>query len=224
MTKRKKIHQHASHSIPKFRPLTDEQEEAYRMCWRNYITFLTGPAGCSKSYTAVAYAVDKLLSGGVEQVVFTRPAIEACGEQLGFLPGTAIQKVSSYLHPLFDNLNDYAGDMALVVKADLKIEPLAYMRGRTVKNSVLILDEAQNANLSQLKMLLTRIGEGSSFVICGDAEQSDIANSKLMLVAEAMSKVDGISHLHFTSTSAAIRHPLIPHIIDAFDSLSGGGA
>ncbi len=224
MTKRKKQYQHNSPSKPKFRPLTSEQADAYELCWSNHITFLTGPAGCSKSYTAIAFAVDRLLGGCVEQVVFTRPAIEACGENLGFLPGTAVQKVSSYMHPLFDNLNDYAGDMALVVKADLKIEPLAYMRGRTVKNSVLILDEAQNANLSQLKMLLTRIGEGSSFVICGDADQSDIQHSKLMSVASAMSKIDGIGHLHFTSTSAAIRHPLIPHIIEAFDVLSCGGS
>lgn len=221
MSKRhKKYSTQPTHQHPKFVPLTREQADAYELCWRSDITFLTGPAGCSKSYTAIAFGVDMLLNDRVERIIFTRPAVEACGENLGFLPGTAVQKVGSYMRPLFDNLEDYAKEATADIKKCLSIEPLAYMRGRTIKNSVLILDEAQNANMAQLKMLMTRIGDGSSMVICGDADQSDIAATRLIAVAEKMSQIEGIGHLHYTSTSAAIRHPLVPHILQAFEEMN----
>jgi phosphate starvation-inducible PhoH-like protein len=209
-------------AFPKFKPISEEQGHAYDMCWDNDISFLTGPAGCSKTYTAVAFAVDKILSGSVDKIIFCRPAVEACGGDLGYLPGTAIQKVSAYMRPMFDCLSDYAGDFAPGIKESLSIEPLEFMRGRTIKNSVLILDEAQNAGFSQLKMLLTRIGAGTSMVLCGDADQSDVHSSPLMRVAQTMSRVDGIAHLHFSKTSGAIRHPLIPEILDVFEELSSG--
>ncbi len=217
MTKRK-IQRASSVAVPKpvFSPLSDEQAAAYRICSRSHISFLTGPAGCSKSYTAIAYAVNELLANRVEKIVLTRPAVEACGENLGYLPGTAAQKVGSYMAPLFENLSDYAKESMDSIRPCMEIAPLAFMRGRTIKHSVLVLDEAQNANMSQLKMLLTRIGEGTTMILCGDADQADIWGSPLMVVARRMSDIQGISHFHFSSTSGVIRHPLIPSIIEGF--------
>jgi phosphate starvation-inducible PhoH-like protein len=131
-----------------------------------------------------------------------------------------MQKLGNYMTPLYDNLREYANSHLDQVRSVTEIAPLAYMRGRTIKNAVLVLDEAQNAGMAQLKMLLTRIGEGTRVVLCGDADQSDITYSPLMRVATRMSQVDGIGHLHFSRTSGAIRHPLIPSILDVFEELS----
>jgi phosphate starvation-inducible PhoH-like protein len=219
MPKRQR-HQHHVPSIPKFKPLTDEQADAYELCCENHITFLTGPAGCSKSYTAIAFAVDCLLAGEAERIVLTRPAVEACGESLGYLPGTTTQKIGGYMTPLFENLHEYASSHIDAIRPQMEIAPLGFMRGRTIKNAVLVLDEAQNASFPQLKMLLTRIGKGASMILCGDAAQCDIGLSPLMDVAKRMSQISGIAHLHFTKTSGAIRHPLIPSILEAFEDLA----
>lgn len=206
-------------SKPEFIPLNQEQADAYKLCERNTVIFLTGPAGCSKSYTAIAYAVNELLNNRTERIILTRPAIEACGENLGFLPGTASQKVGEYMTPLFDNMKEYASSHMEFIRPHLEIAPLAFMRGRTLKNSVIVLDEAQNANIRQLEMLLTRLGDGSTIILCGDAEQADIWDAPLMAVARRQSVVRGISHFHFSDASCIIRHPLIPSIIEGFREL-----
>ena len=207
---------------PRFKPLSIEQAKAYKACVRNHIAFLTGPAGCSKSYTAIAYAVDSLLNGMVEKIVLTRPSIEACGEHLGYLPGTATEKLGSYMIPLFDNLNEYAGSSMIAIRPCLEVSPLAFMRGRTFKNAVVVLDEAQNASIGQLKMLLTRIGQGTTMILCGDAGQSDIGRSPLLDVAREMARVEGIEHFHYSATSGIIRHPLMPAILEGFENLGVG--
>lgn len=209
--------------LPEFVPLNQEQADAYKMCGRNSIVFLTGPAGCSKSYTAIAYAINELLTNRVGRIVLTRPAVEACGENLGFLPGTASQKVGEYMAPLFDNMREYASAHMEAIRPHLEIAPLAFMRGRTLKDSVVILDEAQNANLSQLEMLLTRIGEGTTMILCGDADQADIWSTPLMAVARRQCVARGISHFHFSDASCMIRHPLIPSIIEGFRELRDAG-
>lgn len=203
----------ASFVTPRFKPLNKEQADAYKTCRNNHITFLTGPAGCSKTFTAVAYAIDSAIQTD-RKIVLSRPAIEACGESLGALPGTASEKLQPYLHPLTDSMNEYAPHNTI----PKIIVPLAHLRGRTFKHSIIILDEAQNANMSQLKMLLTRIGENSQIIICGDWDQSDIRNTPLRRVAEKMATIEGISHFNFLTTVA--RHPLIPSILDGFDALS----
>jgi len=196
---------------PKFRALSEEQQRAYECCHKNDIIFLTGCAGSTKTYTAVAAAIDM-----GKRIVVSRPAIEACGEQLGFLPGTSSEKMKPFLHPLYDTVKEYAGDD---YKMELDIVPLAYMRGRTFKHTVVILDEGQNATFEQLRLLLTRIGEGSKIIVCGDWDQSDIRNSALKQVANAMSGIKGIEHFHFSLSAAIARHPLIPEMLKAFNEI-----
>jgi phosphate starvation-inducible protein PhoH and related proteins len=186
------------------------------------ITFGIGPAGTGKTYLAVACAVDALERSSVQRIVLTRPAVEA-GEKLGFLPGDLTQKVDPYLRPLYDALYDLMG-FERVTKAfernALEIAPLAFMRGRTLNNAFVILDEAQNTTPEQMKMFLTRIGFGSKCVVTGDISQIDLPRGHLSGLVEAeriLRRVKGIAHTHFTSADV-VRHPLVARIVDAYDA------
>lgn len=196
---------------PQFRPISQEQSEAYHCCHKNDIVFITGPAGCSKTYTAIAFAIDYILQHASKKIILTRPAVEACGEELGALPGGVFEKMTPFLHPLTDTIKEYAQDN----KIPAEIVAIAHLRGRTLKNTVLIVDEAQNANMRQIKLLLTRLGNGSKIILCGDGDQSDIKNSGLMQAAELLSEINGIAHFHFSDVASSIRHPLIPKILKA---------
>ncbi|MDQ0589164.1 PhoH family protein [Variovorax paradoxus] len=185
------------------------------------ITFGIGPAGTGKTYLAVACAVDALERAAVQRIVLTRPAVEA-GERLGFLPGDLTQKVDPYLRPLYDALYDLMG-YEKVQKAfernALEIAPLAFMRGRTLNNAFVILDEAQNTSVEQMKMFLTRIGFGAKAVVTGDVSQIDLPKQQLSGLIDAervLRRVNGISITHFTSADV-VRHPLVAKIVDAYD-------
>src|SRR6185369_12500699 len=185
------------------------------------ITFGIGPAGTGKTYLAVACAVDALERDAVKRLVLVRPAVEA-GERLGFLPGDLAQKVDPYLRPLYDALYDLLGfdkTGKLFERGTIEIAPLAYMRGRTLNHSFIILDEAQNTTPEQMKMFLTRIGFGTKSVITGDVTQIDLARgqkSGLVESARILAGVRGIAFRHFTSADV-VRHPLVQKIIDAYD-------
>jgi phosphate starvation-inducible PhoH-like protein len=186
------------------------------------ITFGIGPAGTGKTYLAVACAVDALERSAVQRIVLTRPAVEA-GEKLGFLPGDLAQKVDPYLRPLYDALYDLMG-FDKVAKAfernALEVAPLAFMRGRTLNNAFVILDEAQNTTPEQMKMFLTRIGFGAKAVVTGDISQIDLPKGQLSGLVEAeriLKRVKGIAHTRFTSADV-MRHPLVARIVDAYDS------
>ncbi|WP_354338652.1 PhoH family protein [Variovorax paradoxus] len=185
------------------------------------ITFGIGPAGTGKTYLAVACAVDALERAAVQRIVLTRPAVEA-GERLGFLPGDLTQKVDPYLRPLYDALYDLMG-YEKVQKAfernALEIAPLAFMRGRTLNNAFVILDEAQNTTPEQMKMFLTRIGFGARAVVTGDVSQIDLPKQQLSGLIDAervLKRVNGIAMTHFTSVDV-VRHPLVAKIVDAYD-------
>jgi len=185
------------------------------------ITFGIGPAGTGKTYLAVACAIDALERSTVQRIVLTRPAVEA-GEKLGFLPGDLGQKVDPYLRPLYDALYDLMG-FDRVQKAfernALEIAPLAFMRGRTLNNAFVILDEAQNTTPEQMKMFLTRLGFGAKAVITGDVSQIDLPKGHLSGLVDAervLKRVPGIAMTHFTSADV-VRHPLVARIVDAYD-------
>ena len=189
------------------------------------ITFGIGPAGTGKTYLAVASAVDALERSAVQRIILTRPAVEA-GERLGFLPGDLTQKVDPYLRPLYDALYDLMG-YEKVQKAfernALEIAPLAFMRGRTLNNAFVILDEAQNTTPEQMKMFLTRIGFGAKAVITGDVSQIDLpkgAISGLIDAERVLKRVKGISVNRFTSADV-VRPPLVARIVDAYDASNG---
>jgi phosphate starvation-inducible protein PhoH and related proteins len=185
------------------------------------ITFGIGPAGTGKTYLAVACAVDALERDAVKRIVLVRPAVEA-GERLGFLPGDLAQKVDPYLRPLYDALYDLMGfDKAakLFERNTIELAPLAYMRGRTLNHSFIILDEAQNTTPEQMKMFLTRIGFGTKAVITGDITQIDLARgqkSGLIEGERVLAGVRGLAFVHFTSADV-VRHPLVQKIIDAYE-------
>jgi phosphate starvation-inducible protein PhoH and related proteins len=186
------------------------------------ITFGIGPAGTGKTYLAVACAVDALERSAVQRIVLTRPAVEA-GEKLGFLPGDLAQKVDPYLRPLYDALYDLMG-FDKVAKAfernALEVAPLAFMRGRTLNNAFVILDEAQNTTPEQMKMFLTRIGFGAKAVVTGDISQIDLPKGQMSGLVEAehiLKRVKGIAHTRFTSADV-MRHPLVARIVDAYDA------
>ncbi|GKS87736.1 PhoH family protein [Acidovorax sp. SUPP2539] len=192
------------------------------------ITFGIGPAGTGKTYLAVACAVDALERNAVQRIVLTRPAVEA-GERLGFLPGDLTQKVDPYLRPLYDALYDLMG-YEKVQKAfernALEIAPLAFMRGRTLNNAFIILDEAQNTTPEQMKMFLTRIGFGARAVVTGDVSQIDLpkgAMSGLIDAERVLKRVKGIAITRFT-TADVVRHPLIARIVDAYDAQRTAGS
>lgn len=190
---------------------------------KNDIVFGIGPAGTGKTYLAVAMAVSALSSERVRSIILTRPAVEA-GEKLGFLPGDMAQKVDPYLRPLTDALNDMLGQdrtQELVERGIIEIAPLAFMRGRTLNNAFIILDEAQNTTREQMKMFLTRIGFDSRAVVTGDITQIDLPGSTQSGLIEAQHILKNITGIHFSyfSKSDVVRHPLVQEIIKAYEQL-----
>lgn len=197
-------------------------QTGYVTAIRNHdINFGIGPAGTGKTYLAVACAVEALTREDVQRILLVRPAVEA-GEKLGFLPGDLAQKVDPYLRPLYDALYEMLGvdQVAKLIERNvIEIAPLAFMRGRTLNRSFIILDESQNTTREQMKMFLTRIGFGSTAVITGDLTQIDLAKheqSGLMHVKTVLKGVPGISFTHFTAKDV-VRHPLVQRIVEAYD-------
>lgn len=188
---------------------------------QNDLVFGIGPAGTGKTYLAVVMAVNALKNGQVNKIILTRPAVEA-GESLGFLPGDLKEKVDPYLRPLYDALNDVLGaehTQRLIERGTIEIAPLAYMRGRTLDDAFVILDEAQNTTHAQMKMFLTRLGFGSKMVITGDTTQIDLpkgAKSGLIAAEKILLGVNGISFV-FLEQSDVVRHPLVGRIIEAYE-------
>ena len=204
------------------RPRTPRQREYLNHILKHDITFGVGPAGTGKTWLAVACAIDALERESVQRLILTRPAVEA-GERLGFLPGDLVQKVDPYLRPLYDALYDLMGFdkvQRLFEKQTIEIAPLAYMRGRTLNHSFVILDEAQNTTPEQMKMFLTRIGFGSKAVINGDPSQIDLPKgqrSGLAHAVEVLEKIQGIATTRFTSRDV-VRHPLVARIVEAYEA------
>ncbi len=200
---------------------TPRQRQYIQNILEHDITFAIGPAGTGKTYLAVACAVDALERDTVKRIVLVRPAVEA-GERLGFLPGDLAQKVDPYLRPLYDALYDLLGfDKAgkLFEREAIELAPLAYMRGRTLNHSFIILDEAQNTTPEQMKMFLTRIGFGSKAVITGDITQIDLARgqkSGMVAAQKILARVRGIAFSAFKSDDV-VRHPLVQRIVDAYE-------
>ncbi len=188
---------------------------------RDQIIFALGPAGTGKTYLAVAQAVSQLIAGSVDRLVLSRPAVEA-GERLGFLPGDMKDKVDPYLRPLYDALYDMLPAEQVerrLASGEIEIAPLAFMRGRTLASAFIILDEAQNTTPLQMKMFLTRFGENSRMVICGDPNQVDLPGPNSSGLIDAVKRLDGIpgiSALRFSSREV-VRHPLVGHIVDAYE-------
>lgn len=193
---------------------------------KNDLLFAIGPAGTGKTYTAIALAVRALRNKEVKRIVLTRPAVEA-GERLGFLPGDMKEKLDPYLQPLYDALHDMIPDRKLSTLMEdsvVQIAPLAYMRGRTLDNAFVILDEAQNATTSQLKMFLTRMGKSAKFIVTGDITQIDLPDWKmsgLEKTLKILTSIDGISIIFF-DTRDIIRHSLVKHIVKAFENDTKG--
>ena len=204
------------------RPKTLGQKEYLNAIRKNVVTFGVGPAGTGKTYLAVAMAVKAFKAKDVSRIVLTRPAVEA-GEKLGFLPGDLQQKVDPYLRPLYDGLFDMLGAETyerLVEKQIIEVAPLAYMRGRTLDDSFIILDEAQNTTPEQMKMFLTRMGVGSKVVVTGDVTQIDLPDrtrSGLVDALQILKNVDGIAQCYFTEKDV-VRHRLVQEIIKAYEA------
>ncbi len=194
--------------------------DAYKKC---DLLFALGPAGTGKTYTAIALAVRALKNKEVKKIILTRPAVEA-GERLGFLPGDMKEKLDPYLQPLYDALHDMIQPKKLQILMEegiIQIAPLAYMRGRTLDSAFVILDEAQNTSLGQLKMFLTRMGANAKFIVTGDASQIDLPNKKdsgLMRGVELVKDIKGIGIITFTQEDM-VRHPLVSKITKAFESI-----
>jgi phosphate starvation-inducible PhoH-like protein len=186
------------------------------------IVFGIGPAGTGKTYLAMAMAVSALMKKELKRVVLARPAVEA-GERLGFLPGDLYEKVNPYLRPLYDALHDmmdFENASQMIQRGVIEVAPLAFMRGRTLNDSFVILDEAQNATSEQMKMFLTRLGFSSKAVITGDVTQTDLPEGKMSGLIEARKILKNIQGIHFSyfTRDDVIRHPLVQEIIDAYDS------
>jgi phosphate starvation-inducible PhoH-like protein len=213
ITRRRDLHARTPHQVQYLRQIREHD-----------ITFGIGPAGTGKTYLAVAAAVDAFERDAVKRIVLVRPAVEA-GERLGFLPGDLAQKVDPYLRPLYDALYDLMGFEKvgkLFERGSIEIAPLAYMRGRTLNHSFIILDEAQNTTPEQMKMFLTRTGFGTKAVITGDITQIDLARgqkSGLVDAAEVLKDVRGIAFTRFTSEDV-VRHPLVARIVNAYEAAS----
>lgn len=200
---------------------TENQRKLVELYDRSDLIFATGPAGSGKTYTAIALAVRALRDKQVRRVILTRPAVEA-GEKLGFLPGDLKEKLDPYLQPLYDALNDMIPAAKLqkfMEDGTVQIAPLAYMRGRTLDNAFVILDEAQNTTMSQIKMFLTRMGRNAKFIVTGDVTQVDLprrSDSGLVRAMQTVRGIDGIGFVEFDKRDI-VRHELVKHIVDAFD-------
>lgn len=201
-------------------PKTLNQKRYLQAIDAHPITFGIGPAGTGKTFLAMAMALKELLEGRVERIILTRPAVEA-GEALGFLPGELQEKILPYLTPLYDAMNDMIGKeqtLQLVERGIVEIAPLAYMRGRTLANAFVVLDEAQNTTHEQMMMFLTRLGDGSRMVVTGDITQIDLPRSKQSGLREAsriLNHIERISMFHFDGQDV-VRHPLVQDIINAY--------
>lgn len=201
-------------------------QRAYIEAMRKFeLVFGVGPAGTGKTYLAMAMAVTAILKGEVKRIILTRPAVEA-GEKLGFLPGDMAEKVNPYLRPLYDALNDmldFEKTRRMLERQEIEVAPLAFMRGRTLNEAFVILDEAQNCTREQMKMVLTRMGYGTRMVITGDITQSDLPQGKNSGLAEALKLLKGVPgvSLHFLDDRDVVRHPLVARIIAAYDQPSG---
>ena len=212
---------HIPRGIKSVYPKNRKQAALIDSIYANDITFGLGPAGTGKTYIAVALALKMLLSHTVRKLILTRPVVEA-GESLGFLPGDLVQKINPYLRPLFDIMETLLpADVLRSMEESNTIEvaPLAYMRGRTLHNAVVILDEAQNTTKEQMKMFLTRMGEGSKLIITGDPSQSDIrgrSESGLVHAVSLIRTIDGIGTVEF-SADEVVRHSLVQKIINAYE-------
>ncbi|MEM8787783.1 MAG: PhoH family protein [Pseudomonadota bacterium] len=203
-------------------PRTPAQKAYVRNLFTHELVFGIGPAGTGKTYLAVAAAVSMFLDGHVDRIILSRPAVEA-GERLGFLPGDMKDKVDPYMQPLYDALNDFLPGKQvakLIEEKQIEIAPLAFMRGRTLSNAFVVLDEAQNATTMQMKMFLTRLGEGSRMAVTGDRTQIDLprgAPSGLLEVERILDGVRGIAFSRFKAVDV-VRHPLVARIIDAYEA------
>ena len=202
-------------------PKNINQKKYLKFIGKNDIVFGIGPAGTGKTYLAVAAALKALQDKEVEKIILTRPAVEA-GEALGFLPGDLQEKLLPYLRPLYDAMYDMLGmeeTLKLIERNTIEIAPLAYMRGRTLANAFVILDEAQNTTVEQMKMFLTRLGENSRMIITGDATQIDLPRSKMSGLKSAMKILDGIDgiKLFYFEAGDVVRHRLVTKIIEAYE-------
>ena len=203
-------------------PRTDAQRAYVVSLFSNELAFGIGPAGTGKTYLAVAVGVSLFLTGKVDKIILSRPAVEA-GEKLGYLPGDMKEKVDPYMQPLYDALDDFIPTKQLArlfEEKQIEIAPLAFMRGRTLANAFVVLDEAQNATSMQMKMFLTRLGEGSRMVITGDRSQVDLPRGVTSGLADAerlLHSIEKISFNYFTSKDV-VRHPLVAAIIDAYEA------
>jgi phosphate starvation-inducible PhoH-like protein len=203
-------------------PRTDAQKAYVQNLFNNEMAFGIGPAGTGKTYLAVAVGVSMFIGGHVDRIILSRPAVEA-GEKLGYLPGDMKDKVDPYMQPLYDALNDFLPGKQLaklLEEKKIEIAPLAFMRGRTLANAFVVLDEAQNATTMQMKMFLTRLGEGSRMVITGDRSQVDLprgVQSGLRDAERLLGGIKGISFNYFTAEDV-VRHPLVAAIIKAYDA------
>ena len=201
-------------------PKTNGQKNYLKAIQDNTVTFVIGPAGTGKTYLAMAYAVRVLKDKSISRIILTRPAVEA-GEKLGFLPGTLYEKVDPYLRPLYDALYDMMEAekfQSLLDRGTIEVAPLAYMRGRTLNNSLIILDEAQNTTPEQMKMFLTRLGFGSKIIITGDITQVDLpqgGKSGLVIIKEVLKAVKEISFINLTAKDV-VRHKLVQNIVEAY--------
>ena len=203
-------------------PRTAAQQDYVRALYENELAFGIGPAGTGKTYLAVAVGVSMFISGHVDRIILSRPAVEA-GERLGFLPGDMKDKVDPYMQPLYDALNDFLPGRQmgkLMEEKKIEIAPLAFMRGRTLSNAFVVLDEAQNATSMQMKMFLTRLGEGSRMVITGDRSQVDLPRGVTSGLRDAERILKGVPRISFSYFTAddVVRHPLVAAVIKAYDA------
>lgn len=204
-------------------PRTLGQTNYIHALQKNDLVFGIGPAGTGKTYLAVATAVSALLSGKVQRIILSRPAVEA-GERLGFLPGDLKEKVDPYLRPLYDALYDMLPSEQVnkrLASGEIEIAPLAFMRGRTLSKAYIILDEAQNTTISQMKMFLTRMGEDSQMVITGDLSQIDLPSGSVSGLKDAIEKLNNIDGIviNYFNESDIVRHPLVSKIVRAYDNI-----
>jgi phosphate starvation-inducible protein PhoH and related proteins len=205
-------------------PRSTTQAHYMEALGRSDIIFALGPAGTGKTYVAVAQAVQMLMQGQVQRLILSRPAVEA-GERLGFLPGDMKEKVDPYLRPLYDALYDMLPNEQVerrITSGEIEIAPIAFMRGRTLSDAFIILDEAQNTTPAQMKMFLTRFGQNSRMVVCGDPRQIDLPDIGKSGLADAVTKlegIEGIATIRFNTTDV-VRHPVVGRIVDAYE----GGA
>ena len=203
------------------RPKTHGQQIYMEAIRENTLTFGIGPAGTGKTYLAMAAAVDNLIEGSVRRIILTRPAVEA-GERLGFLPGDLTAKVDPYLRPLYDALWDMLGPdetASLIERGTIEIAPLAYMRGRTLNDACVILDEAQNTTPEQMKMFLTRLGFNSKMIITGDVSQTDLPsgrNSGLLVVRDILKGIPGVAFIELGARDV-VRHRIVASIVEAYE-------